>query len=111
MNKEIIYRTQITVKDILAKDPSAERRVLLKGEIARCTNRRLLGIIPLPDSYKWETMAVETVKAKSGDMERALHENTLTFESRKRLAEERLALETWLRGKCKEYRRKYGKRG
>lgn len=109
MKKEIIYRTQISVNGILSKGSPAERRVLLKGEIARCTGRRLLGIIPLPDSYKWKVTAVELAKSGGDGIESPLVENSLTFNSRKCLAKERLYMEGWLRNKCKEYRRRYGK--
>lgn len=104
MKKEIIYRTQIDVNGVLTKESFGARSVTLKGVIARCTERRLLGIIPLPDCYKWEVQTVETVKTKAEDKDRTLREEWLTFESRKRLAEERQDLEAWLRNKCKEYR-------
>lgn len=108
MKKEIIYRTQIGVNGVLAQESFGARKVTLKGVIARCTERKLLGIIPLPDCYKWEVQTVETVKTKAGDTDRTLREDRLTFESRKRLAEERQNLEAWLRNKCKDYRKKYG---
>lgn len=108
MKKEIIYRTQISVKGVLSKESYGARRVTLKGVIARCTERKLLGIIPLPDCYKWEVQTMETIKTKAGDKDKTLREDWLTFESKKRIAEERQSLESWLRNKCKEYKKRYG---
>lgn len=104
MKKEIIYRTQIGVNGVLSKESFGARRVTLRGVIARCTERKLLGFISLPDCYKWEIQTLETVKTKAGDKDRTLREEWLTFESKKRLAEERQNLEAWMRNKCKEYR-------
>lgn len=113
MKKEIIYRTQISVKGILTKDSFAERRVSLIGVIKRCTERKLLGCIPLPDCYKHEVTAYEFVETGKimtllGGTWFEIDEDKLTFESKKRLAEERQNLEAWLRGKCNEYKKKYG---
>ena len=104
MKKEIIYRTQISVNNI--NTPLASKRVLLRGIITRCTSRKLLNIIPLPDGYKWEIEVRESIRKGRGYAQRPLNEDCLTFESRKRLAEERQNLEAWLRNKCKEYRMK-----
>lgn len=108
MKKKIIYRTQISVNGVLTKESFGARRVVLNGMIARCTERKLFGVIPLPNCYKWETQTLEKMETKDGEIDRTLREEWLTFESKKRLAEERLSLETWLRNKCKEYRKKYG---
>lgn len=110
MKKEIIYRTQTTVMGMLRDGSTNEVRVLLKGEIARCTDRRLLGVIPLPDRYKWKVTVGEQVKIGRGCAIQSLNENSLTFNSRKCLTKERLYMEGWLRNKCKEYKKKYGKR-
>lgn len=115
MKKEIVCTTQISVKGILTKDTHEERRVTLKGVIARCTERKLLGFMPLKPTYKYEITAMETVRptvmTKIGEFERPLCDTkNLTFESRKRLAEERQNLEAWLRNKCNEYKKKYGTR-
>ena len=115
MKKEIIYRTQISVNGILTKGSFSERRVLLIGVVVRCTKRKLLGFIPLPNCYKYEAMPYEIVSGANmrdhegyiiGDYQKPLNEKFITFESRKRLAEERLNLEAWLRNKCKEYKMK-----
>lgn len=108
MNKLTVYRTQITVDNIYSREQHIKVRAMLKAKIEMCTERKLLGIIPLPDCYRYTVSAQETIHSKAGDIEIPLGEQRLTHESRKRLAEERMHLEAWLNNKCKEYKKKYG---
>lgn len=109
MKKEIVYRTKLSVKNILGLRSKQPKTVWLEGMVERVAGRRLLRVIPLPDRYVW---TVEAVEETDGASAVRLDEKGLTFESKKRLGEERLNMEEWLRGKCKEYKKmKYGKRG
>ena len=112
MKREIIYTTKQSVRNILkAKEGAQPSTIWLFGAVERQTKRRLLGFIPLPDRYVWSIVTVEEIETKKGTKSRLPKEDSLTFDSRKRLQDERLHMEEWLRGKCKEYRKKYGNRG
>lgn len=113
MKREVIYSTKLSVRNILkAQENARPTTVWLLGSVERQTDRKLLGFIPLPDRYVWSILTVEEIEAKNGTKSRILKDDELTFESKKRLGEERLNMEEWLRGKCKEYKKmKYGKRG
>lgn len=101
MNKLTVYRTQLAVDNIYSREQHVKVRAMLKAKIEMCTDRKLFGIIPLPDCYRYRVSALETIHSKVGDIEIPLDIHRLTHESRKRLAEERMHLEAWLDHRCK----------
>lgn len=101
MKREIIYRKQKGVIGLHSDSEYEAREVLLKGTITRCTERRLFGIIPLKDKYECKIEIIPGTKQG-----RTLDVKKLTFESQKRVAQEKRELETFLTNKCKEYKNK-----
>lgn len=101
MKREIIYRKQKGVIGLHSNSEYEAREVLLKGTITRCTERRLFGIIPLKDKYECKIEIIPGTKQG-----RTLYVKKLTFESQKRVAQEKRELEAFLTNKCKEYKNK-----
>ena len=99
MKREIIYRKQKCVIGLHSDSEYEAREVLLKGTITRCTERRMFGIIPLKDKYECKTENIPGTN-KQG---RTLDVKKLTFESQKRVFQEKRELEAFLTNKCKEY--------
>ena len=104
MKRETIYRTQKGIIGLHSDSEYEAREVLLKGTITRCTERRLFGIIPFKDKYECKTEIILGTN-KQG---RTLDVKKLTFESQKRVSQEKRELESYLINKCKEYKNKYG---
>ena len=115
MKREIIYTTKQSVRNTLHATQGAQpSTVWLLGAVERHTERKLLGFIPLPNRYVWSIVMVEEIETKKGTKSRLPKEDSLTFDSRKRLSEARLAMEKLLRHKCKEYKERdkaYGYHG
>ena len=111
MEKRIIYRTEVSVSNMML---DAERQiricgeevkmVYLTGHILRYSQRKLLGIIPLPNKYTYEVCPHIYVRNKYTDTISKAKPNVLSFESKKRLMEETQNLESRLRNKCKQYK-------
>lgn len=111
MEKRIIYRTEVSVSNMMLE---AEREIRICGEevnmvyltgcISRSSQRKLLGIIPLPDKYTYKVCPHIYVRNKYTDKVSKAKPNVLSFESKKRLMEEKQNLESWLRNKCKQYK-------
>lgn len=111
MEKRIIYSTEVSVSNMMLE---AEREIKLCGEevkmvyltgyILRCSQRKLLGIIPLPNKYTYKVFPHIYVSNKYTDTVSTAKPNVLSFESKKRLMEETRDLESWLRNKCKQYK-------
>ena len=102
MKREIIYIAQKGIIGLHSDSEYESREVLLKGTITRCTERRLFGIIPLKDKYECKTEIIPGTN-KQG---RTLDVKKLTFESQKRVAQEKRELEAFLANKCKVYKNK-----
>ena len=107
MKKEVIFEKHKKVAALMRVDRLFAIRAVIKGRIIRCTERKLLGVIPLPDRYKSETEVVEIYETKNGEEERNLDEEMLTYPSRRDLIEERLEYASWLRERCRWYEKNY----
>lgn len=108
MKREIIYRTQCTVKDVLT-DNGKKAHVEVCGEIARVKGKRFCAF-KLPDRYvhrTWLIEYVETVGGTFGPFKCGL--KRLSFESVKRIMEVELLMNMVLKAKCHEYKKKFGK--
>lgn len=111
MKKRIIYSTEVSVSNMMLE---AEREikicgeevkmVYLTGSILRSSQRKLLGIIPLPNKYTYKVFPHIYVRNKYTDTVSTAKPNVLSFESKERLMEETQNLESWLRNKCKQYK-------
>lgn len=114
MKKEVVYRVHQEIKDVCL-GPEWNSSVytislaVLEGHVTRHTQRKLLGIIPLPDKYAWHIDTWVSLTGTKCDGWHKGSEEHLSFESRKRIAEERLKMEFFLRKKCHEYKKKFGK--
>lgn len=114
MKKELVYRVLQEVKDV-SLNPEWHSSVytislaVLEGHVTRHTQRKLLGIIPLPDKYAWHIDTWVSLTGVKCDGWHKGSEENLSIESRKRIAEERLKMEFFLRKKCHEYKKKFGK--
>ena len=114
MKKEVVYRVHQEIKDVCL-GPEWNSSVytislaVLEGHVTRHTQRKLLGIIPLPDKYAWHIDTWVSLTGTKCDGWHKGSEEHLSFESRKRIAEERLKMECFLRKKCHEYKKKFGK--
>lgn len=111
MEKRIIYRTEVTVSNMMLE---AEKRmeicseevkeVYLAGYISHYSQRKLFGLIRLPDKYVYNVYPHLIVRNKYTNKVYVKALNVLSFESKKRLMEEKQNLESWLRNKCKQYK-------
>lgn len=114
MKKELVYRVLQEVKDV-SLNPEWHSSVytislaVLEGYVTRHTQRKLLGVIPLADKYVWRVDTLVSLTGVKCDGWHKGNEEHLSFESRKRIAEERLKMEFFLRKKCHEYKKKFGK--
>lgn len=109
MEKRIIYNTEVSVSNMMLE---AEREIKICGEevkmvylmglILRRSQRKLLGIIPLPNKYTYKVFLHIYVRNKY--TVRTAKPNELSFESKKRLMEETQNFESRLRNKCKLYK-------
>lgn len=111
MEKRIIYSTEVTVSNMVLEEEREMKveEVYLQGIIWRCSQRKLFGIIPLSDKYEYKVYPHIFVRNKYTGGVHATVPSLLSFESRKRLMEEQQNLEAWLRNKCNEYKKEYGK--
>lgn len=119
MEKRIIYSTEVTVSNMMleaekgVKICSEEvKEVSIMGHIYRYSRRKMFGLIPLPDKYVYEVCPRLLVRNKYTNEVYMKALSTLSFESKKRLMEEKQNLESWLRNKCNEcneYKKEYGK--
>lgn len=111
MEKRIIYSTEVSVSNMMLE---AEREMKICGEeidevylmglILRRSQRKLFGIIPLPNKYTYKVFPHIYVRNKYTNKVSSVRPNVLSFESKKRLMEETRNLESWLRNKCKQYK-------
>lgn len=113
MEKRIIYRTEVTVSNMMleaekgVKICSEEvKEVSIMGHIYRYSRRKMFGLIPLPDKYVCEVCPRLLVRNKYTNEVYMKALSTLSFESKKRLMEEQQNLESWLRNKCKQYKQR-----
>lgn len=102
MKREIIYIAQKSITQLHEEGNYEEKEVLLKSTITKYTKRRLFGIIPLRDKYEFK-IEVIPVTNKHG---RTLNVKKLTFESQKRVVQQKRELEAFITNKCKEYKNK-----
>lgn len=103
--REIVYRTQTNIDGLRFKGEPKETYIVLKGTVARVTQRKLFGFIPLPDKWMWE-IGMFDIRSKTVSEKEC--KNIFSFDTFKRLSEERLYMERMLRNKCKDYKKKYG---
>ena len=111
MEKRIIYHTEVTVSNMML-EAEKEMKICseevkmsyLTGCISHYSQRKLLGIIPLPDKYTYKVCPHIYVRNKYTDKVSTAKPNVLSSESKKRLMEETQNLESWLRNKCKQYK-------
>lgn len=111
MEKRIIYSTEVTVSNMMLEAEKEMKicgvevkKVFLMGNILRSSQRKLFGIIPLPDKYTYKVCPHIHVRNKYTSRVSTAEPNVLSFESKKRLMEETRNLESWLRNKCKQYK-------
>ncbi len=111
MEKRIIYSDKCTIKNLMLEAEKSMKicgeeidEVYLMGLILRRSQRKLLGIIPLPNKYTYKVFPHIYVRNKYTDTVSTAKPNVLSFESKKRLMEETRNLESWLRNKCKQYK-------
>lgn len=114
MKKEVVYGVHQEIKDVcLCPEWNSSVYTLslavLVGYVTRHTQRKLLGVIPLADKYVWRVDTLVSLTGVKCDGWHKGNEEHLSFESRKRIAEERLKMEFFLRKKCHEYKKKFGK--
>lgn len=109
MEKRIIYFTEVSVSNMMLEAEKSMKNcgeeideVCLMGCILRRSQRKLLGIIPLPNKYTYKVSPHIYVRNKY--TVRSAKPNELSFESKKRLMEETQNLKSWLRNKCKQYK-------
>lgn len=104
MKRETVYRTQTNIDGLRFKGESKETYIILKGTVARVTQRKLFGFIPLPDKWVWE-ISMFDIRSKTVSEKEC--KNIFSFDTFKRLSEERLDMERMLRNKCKDYKKIY----
>lgn len=111
MEKRIIYNAKCTIKNLMLEAEKSMKicgeeidEVYLMGLILRRSQRKLFGIIPLPDKYTYKVFPHIYVRNKYTDKVRTAKPNELSFESKKQLMKESQNLESWLRNKCKQYK-------
>ena len=104
MKREIVYRTQINIDELRFKGDVKETYIILKGTVARVSQRVLFGFIPLPDKWVWN-MSMFDIRSKTVSEKEC--KNIFSFDTFKRLSEERLDMERMLRNKCKDYKKIY----
>ena len=116
MEKRIIYSTEVTVSNMMLEAEKGMeicseevKEVFLTGYISHYSRRKLFGLIPLPDKYVYEAYPRLFVRNKYTHNVYMKALSSLSFESKKRLMEEQQNLEAWLRNKCNEYKKEYGK--
>lgn len=116
MEKRIIYSTEVTVSNMMLEAEKGMKicseevkEVSIMGYISHHSRRKLFGLIPLPDKYVYEAYPRLFVRDKYTHNVYMKALSSLSFESRKRLMEEQQNLEAWLRNKCNEYKKEYGK--
>lgn len=107
MKKRVMYRTEVSVDNMILeaekgiKICSKEvKEVLLIGYIFHCSERKLFGMIPLPNKYTYKIYSCMYVRNKYTGRVYTAKPSVLSFESKKRLMEEKQKLESWLRNKC-----------
>ena len=115
MEKRIIYSTEVSVDNMILEAENEMKiyyeevaEVFLMGYIYLCSQRKLFGIIPLPDKYTYKVYPHIHVRNKYTSKVSTAEPNVLSFESKKRLMEEKQNIESFLRKKCNDYK-KYGK--
>lgn len=115
MEKRIIYSTEVSVSNMMLEVEKEMKicgeevkKVFLIGHILRSSQRKLFGIIPLPDKYTYKVYPHIHVRNKYNSKVSTAEPNVLSFESKKRLMEEKQNIESFLRKKCNDYK-KYGK--
>lgn len=115
MEKRIIYSTEVSVSNMMLEAEKEMKicgeevkMVYLTGHILRSSQRKLFGIIPLPDKYTYKVCPHIHVRNKYTSRVSTAEPNVLSFESKKRLMEEKQNIESFLRKKCNDYK-KYGK--
>lgn len=111
MEKRIIYNAKCTIKNLMLEAEKSMKicgeeidEVYLMGLILRRSQRKLFGIIPLPNKYTYKVFPHIYVRNKYTNKVSSVRPNVLSFESKKRLMEETQNLESWLRNKCKLYK-------
>ena len=111
MEKRIIYRTEVTVSNMMLEAgkkmeicSEEVKEVFLTGYISHYSQRKLFGLIPLPDKYVYNVYPYLFVSNKYTNEIYVKAPSSLSFESKKRLMEEKQNLESWLRNKCKQYK-------
>lgn len=111
MEKRIIYRTEVTVSNMMLEAEKGVKicseeveEVFLAGYISHYSGRKLFGIIRLPDKYVYKVYPHLIVCNKYTNKVYVKSPNSLSFESKKRLMEEKQNLESWLCNKCKQYK-------
>lgn len=115
MEKRIIYSTEVTVSNMMLEAEKGMKicseevkEVSIMGNISRHSRRKLFGLIPLPDKYVYEVYPRLFVRNKYTHTVYMRALSYLSFESKKRLMEEKQNIESFLRKKCNDYK-KYGK--
>ena len=111
MEKRIIYRTEVSVSNMMLEAEKGieicreeVEEVSLVGYISHYSRRKLFDLIPLPDKYVYNVYPYLFVRNKCTYEVYAKELSFLSFESKKRLMEETQNLESWLRNKCKQYK-------
>ena len=111
MEKRIIYRTEVSVSNMMLEAEKGMEicseevtEVFLAGYISHYSQRKLFGLIPLPDKYVYKVYPYLIVRNKYTNNVYVKSPSFLSFESMKRLVEETRNLESWLRNKCKQYK-------
>lgn len=111
MKKRIIYGTKVSVDNMILEAEKEMKiydeevaEVFLMGYIYLCSQRKLFGIIPLPNKHDCKVFTHIFVRNKYTGSVHATVPSLLIFESKKRLMEETQNLESWLRNKCKQYK-------
>lgn len=104
MKREIVFRTQTNIYGLRLKGEPKETYIILKGTVARVTQRKLFGFIPLPNKWVWE-ISMFDIRSKTVSGKEC--KNIFSFDTFKRLSEERLDMERTLRSNCKYYKKIY----
>lgn len=111
MEKRIIYFTEVSVSNMMLEAEKSMKicgeeidEVYLMGLILRRSQRKLFGIIPLPNKYTYKVFPHIYVRNKYTNKVSSVRPNVLSIESKKRLMEEQQNLKSWLRNKCKQYK-------
>lgn len=111
MVKRIVYRTKISVYDMILDECKKNKcswnkleEVWLYGIIEYHSQRKLLGIIPLPNKYVYKVYPRILVRNTYNDMIYDETPRILSFCSKRQLMWDTLTLESRLRNKCEEFR-------